>query len=122
MAEGISRFVYPHIIEPYSAGVYPADIVQPETIECMAENGVSLDGQHPKGLKAIDHAAMDIVVNMSGTPVVPFMKDFKGLNLIWRVKDPIGRPMKTYRKVRDQLDKLIEGLAKQFERNGGALP
>ena len=65
---------------------------------------------------------MEVVVNMSGTPVIPFMPEFRGLNLIWRVKDPIGRPMRTYRKVRDQLDKLVEGLAGQLERSGGAVP
>ncbi len=111
MAEGFARHHYSELMEVSSAGLYPASIVQPETIAVMAEKGISLEGQSPKPISAVDWKSMDLVVNMSGMPVLQAMPGFEGLNLMWVVQDPIGRSDKIYNKVRDRMEELVDGLA-----------
>ncbi len=111
MAEGFARHHYSELMEVSSAGLYPASIVQPETIAVMAERGISLEGQSPKPISAVDWKSMDLVVNMSGMPVLQAMPGFEGLNLMWLVKDPIGQSDKIYHEVRGRLEELVDGLA-----------
>jgi arsenate reductase len=110
MAEGFARHKHSEVIEASSAGTHPASIVQPETISAMAELGVPLEGQQPQPLTAIDADEVDLVVNMSGMTIVRHFPDVPG-NLIWQVPDPIGQSTHTYRKVRDQIETLVEQLA-----------
>ena len=111
MAEGFARHHYSELMEVSSAGLFPAPIVQPETIAVMAEKGVSIEGQSPKPISAVDWKSMDLVVNMSGMPVLQEMPGFKGLNLMWLVQDPIGQSDKVYNKVRGRMEELVDGLA-----------
>ena len=111
MAESYARHQYGELMEVTSAGLYPAPIVLPETIEVMAEKGVSLEGQSPKPISAVDWKSMDLVVNMSGMPVLQAMPGFTGLNLMWVVRDPIRQSDKVYNKVRDRIEELVDGLA-----------
>ena len=111
MAEGFARHHYSELMEVSSAGLFPAPIVQPETIAVMAERGVSLEGQSPKPISAVDWKSMDLVVNMSGMPVLQEMPGFGGLNLMWVVQDPIGQSDKVYNKVRGRMEELVDGLA-----------
>ena len=75
MAEGFARTQYDDLMEADSAGLYPAAIVQPETIDVMARKGVSLEGQAPKNISEIDGSSIDLVVNMSGLPILAAMPD-----------------------------------------------
>ena len=111
MAEGFARHHYSELMEVSSAGLYPASIVQPETIAVMAEKGISLEGQSPKPISAVDWKSMDLVVNMSGMPVLQAMPGFEGLNLMWLVQDPVGQSDKIYNKVRGRLEELVDSLA-----------
>ena len=111
MAEGFARAGHNDLMEATSAGVYPAAIVQPETIDVMAAKRVSLDGQSPKNISEIDAASIDLVVNMSGMPILEAMPGCQGLNLMWAVEDPIGKSGKVYVKVRDRIEELVDDLA-----------
>ena len=120
MAEGFARASHNDLMEAISAGVYPAAIVQPETIDVMAAKGVSLDGQSPKNISAIDSGAIDLVVNMSGMPILETMQGFRGLNLMWTVEDPIGKSGRVYVKVRDRIEGLVHELAGTLRSRFGA--
>jgi hypothetical protein len=41
---------------------------------------------------------------------------YEGGNLIWPVPDPMGRSLRKYRSVRDQIETLVEHLAKSLRR------
>jgi arsenate reductase len=116
MAEGFARHKYRDLFRPESAGVWPAGLVQPATIAAMAEKGISVDGKQPRSLAAVDDAAIDLVVNMCQVAVLRMMPDFKGVNLVWHVPDPVGQPMDVYRKVRDQIEALVDELAENLRR------
>ena len=121
MAEGFARARYDDLMEAESAGVHPAAIVQPETIDSMARAGISLGGQFPKNLSELDCSSIDLVVNMSGLPILEAMLGFKGLNLMWAVEDPIGKSgYKVYVKVRDRIEGLVDDLAQTLRNRFAA--
>jgi protein-tyrosine-phosphatase len=107
-------------MEPLSAGTYPAAIVQPETIATMAEKSVSLEGQTPKTIRSIDEQQVDLLVNMSGSPLPALLPDFPGGNLVWEVIDPIGRSMQVYAEVRDRIESLVAQLAETLRKHNDA--
>ena len=82
----------------------------------MAEKGISIDGKQPQSLAAVDAASIDLVVNMCQVAVLHMIPDFKGANLVWHVADPVGQPMDMYRKVRDQIEGLVDELAANLRR------
>jgi arsenate reductase (thioredoxin) len=116
MAEGFARFRYPDLMAAMSAGLLPAPIVQPQTIEVMAEAGIPIEDQKPKPIRDVDWKAADVVVNMSGSGILQMLPGYEGGNLIWPVPDPMGRSMRKYRRVRDQIEDLVDNLARSLRR------
>ena len=114
MAEGFAKHHHRDVITALSAGVYPASIIQPETIATMAEKSVSLEGQAPKTIQSIAPKQVDLLVNMSGMAVLSLFPGFKGGNLMWDIEDPIGQPMTVYEDVRDRIEILVGKLAAQL--------
>jgi protein-tyrosine-phosphatase len=116
MAEGFARQRYPDLMIASSAGVMPANIVQPETMQVMAEAGISLEGHQPKPIRDVDWKSADVVVNMSGAGILQLLPAYEGGNLIWPVPDPMARSLRKYRKVRDQIEALVDNLAMSLRR------
>jgi protein-tyrosine-phosphatase len=115
MAEAIARHRYSGLIEPSSAGLAPAAIVQPETLRCLEEIGVELPaGQRPEALLRANWRDADLIVNMSGLPVHAVIPEYPGDLAIWKIPDPMGRSPETYRAVRDSIADHIDVLAKQL--------
>ncbi|MBV9611230.1 MAG: hypothetical protein JO091_02105 [Acidobacteriaceae bacterium] len=118
MAEGFARKYGSDVMEPFSAGLSPAAIVQPLTKTVMEEKNINLDAQYPKSLDAVDVSGCDLIVNMSGVKL-PTRMPIEVRE--WRVEDPIGRDEETYIAVRDQIEmavmRLILDLRKEA-RNG----
>lgn len=120
MAEAIAQRHHADILDAESAGIAPAPIVQPQTYECLREKELFLEpDRKPRKLVDVDWAGMDIIVNMSGSGILPLIPGYKGNNLIWDVDDPIGRPMTEYRKSRDHIEKLVGRLADLLRRHAG---
>jgi arsenate reductase len=113
MAEGFARRYGSDVLEPASAGLAPASIIQPLTRKVMEEKNIRLDGQYPKDLSAVDLGKFDLVVNMSGMPLpgrVPAEVR------VWNVEDPIGREEEVYLAVRDQIEMLVMQLILELRR------
>jgi ArsR family transcriptional regulator len=120
MAEAIARRDHSDILDAESAGVSPAPIVQPQTYECLKEKQLFLEpGRKPRKIEEVEWAAMDVIVNMSGTGILPMLPGYKGNNLIWDVDDPIGKPLSEYRKSRDRIELLVNRLAGLLRRHAG---
>lgn len=103
MAEGFARVYGADVLDVYSAGLSPAQIVQPMTIQSMAERNVRLDGQQPKGIETMMRRPFELIVNMSGQRLPPM----QGHVLTWPVPDPIGRTQEVYRNVTAQIEALV---------------
>ncbi len=115
MAEAFARHTHQGIMRPSSAGISPAPIIQPETISVMAAKGLSLDGQCPKHIRVVPADSIDYIVNMSGSSALAHLPQFRGRNVIWHVDDPMGHPLEVYTRVRDQIEQLVNKLAKNLE-------
>lgn len=113
MAEGFARAYGSDVIEPVSAGLAPASIIQPLTKQVMEAKNINIDDLHAKDLSEVDLQRLDLIVNMSGRPFpagVPIeIRD-------WKIEDPIGQDEETYIAVRDQIERLVMGLILDLRR------
>lgn len=121
MAEGFARHYGSDVLEAASAGLAPAGIVVPETVQTMAEKDIDISGHRSTPLRLEEANQFDLVVNMSGYALpdgvcVPVRE--------WDVPDPIGEPDPVYRKVRDQIEILVTDLIREFrtEARGHRVP
>ena len=113
MAEGFARKYGSDVMEPASAGLSPAAIVQPLTKQVMAEKNISIDDQFPKDLSRVGVGDYDVLVNMSGVKL-PGRISLETRE--WKVDDPIGRSEDVYLRVRDQIEGLVMHLILEFRR------
>ncbi len=113
MAEAFARTYGSDVMEPLSAGLAPASIIQPMTKHVMEAKNISLESQFAKDLGRIDLQSVDLIVNMTGRALpsgIPLeVRD-------WRVEDPIGREEEVYISVRDQIERLVMGLILDLRR------
>jgi arsenate reductase (thioredoxin) len=114
MAEGFARKYGSEVMEVGSAGLAPANIVQPLTRKVMEEKGVLIDDHFPKDLSTLPVWTYDVLINMSGVKLparIPIeIRD-------WQVKDPIGQPEEIYVRVRDQIETQVMHLILEFRRD-----
>jgi len=117
MAEGFARFYGSDVIEPFSAGLAPANLIAPETRKVMLEKKVDLGDQFPKDLRMVRPAMMDTVVNLSGQPLPggPW-NDLRD----WPVGDPIGKKEAYHREVRDEIEARVMDLLLEIRRGVAA--
>lgn len=116
MAEGFARSVAPQDLRIYSAGTEPKK-VHPLAIQVMREAGIDISNQRSKGLEAIPLDKIDSVVTLCGEaaescPTLPRITE----RLHWPVPDPAlaqgdeETVLKTFRAVRDEIRRRVEGL------------
>ena len=70
MAEAIARRDASDVIVPESAGLHPLGFIDKTAIAVLAERGISVAGQHSKGLRDHTLSKPDLVINMSGAPAL----------------------------------------------------
>ena len=110
MAEAFARAYGRGVIEPASAGVYPASIIAPDTIRAMAEKNLDLKGQSPKSVAQVDLNRFDLIVDMSGG----FLDGhYKTPVQSWDVADPITLEYEEHCQVRDQIELLVQKLIRE---------
>ena len=114
MAEAWARHLARDTVEAMSAGLHPLGFIAPETTRVMEEKGIRLEGQQSKGLEAIDWRQVDVVVNMLPIPGRSLLPSFQGALVTWKVRDPYQEPLRVYRKVREQLRRLVERLLEEL--------
>ena len=114
MAEGFARRYGSDVLEPVSAGLAPASIVQSMTKQVMEARNINLDDQYPKDLGDIEIDALDLIINMSGRPL-PSKLPIEVRE--WAIEDPIGQTEEVYLKVRDQIEHRVMNLILEFRRD-----
>jgi arsenate reductase (thioredoxin) len=113
MAEGFARRYGSDVMEPASAGLSPAAIVQPLTKRVMQAKNINIDDQYPKELSSIDLFSFDLIINMSGAKLpVSIPVEVRD----WPVEDPIARSEEVYCAVRDQIERLVMSLILELRR------
>jgi arsenate reductase len=123
MAEGFARKYGADVMEPHSAGLYPASIVAPLTAKVMLEKNVDLQSHFPKGLETAVAGPWDLVINMAGQRIpAP-----QGVTVEeWKVRDPIAQSEEVHREVANDIEqrvmRLVLRLRAQQPRNASSSP
>jgi protein-tyrosine-phosphatase len=113
MAEAFARAYGSDVLSAHSAGLSPAMIIQPQTIDVLMERNIRADGQFPKSLDVVLRESFDLIVNMSGQRL-----QIPGGHVVdWPVPDPIGQTEEVYRTVATQIEGLVMGLILKLRGN-----
>jgi len=99
-----------------SAGSTPADEVNPAVVQAMAEVGLDISSETPKGLTDDSVREADVVITMGcgdACPVVPGKR-----YLDWELPDPAGRSVDEVRPIRDEIDRRVRALADELTTQG----
>ena len=108
MAEGFANHYGKGWLTAYSAGFNPAGIIMPNTIEVMREKGIDISHQQSKGIAEINLLLMDWIVILEETLESSIPKDsIESEVLHWFMPDPVGEPIDTYRRVRDEIEARV---------------
>jgi arsenate reductase (thioredoxin) len=95
--------------EARSAGSRPERELHAEVVEAMREVGIDLDGRRPKGIAQEDVEWAELVVTMGCGDACPVLPGKRYVD--WNVPDPAGAPIEQVRAVRDDIKRLVSGLA-----------
>jgi protein-tyrosine-phosphatase len=118
MAEAIARRDASDVIIPESAGLHPLGFIDKTAIAVLTERGISVAGQHSKGLRDHTLSEPDLIINMSGAPsskLFPLRK-FED----WPVEDPFGESMALHRRICDDIEARVKDLAGRLRTEAGA--
>lgn len=120
MAEGFARAYGHDVMDPVSAGLSPAMIVDPNTKAVMGERGISLENHFPKTLEEAMTPMPKLLVNISGAAVPHFAAGIPTES--WRVRDPIGEVQGVHREVRDEIEGLVMNLVLRLRQRAEPKP
>lgn len=110
IAEGFARQLGQGKIEVVSAGL-EASRVHPGAIKVMSEIGIDISAQTSNPLSDFQPDDFDIVISMCGCGVnLPEAWVLRERFEDWDLEDPDGKPVETFRRVRDEIQQRVEAL------------
>jgi arsenate reductase len=95
-----------------SAGTAPAERVQPEVVQAMAEVGIDVSGETPRKLSEEMASWADVVVTMGCGDECPYVQGTRYVD--WELEDPQGRSLEEVREIRDEIGRRVAALAEEL--------
>jgi protein-tyrosine-phosphatase len=95
-----------------SAGTTPSDEIHANVVQAMAERGLDVSTDRPKGLREDDVREADVVITMGcgdACPVVPGTR-----YLDWDLPDPAGKSIAEVRPIRDDIERRVLDLLREL--------
>ena len=121
MAEGFARTYGGDVMIAASAGLSPAMNVARDTKSAMSEKGIDLRDHFPKAIRNLGRAQFDLVVNMSGSEILP--DEVPGAKIIeWDVEDPVFMKYEDHCKIRDSIETLVVKLVLDLRKAASSEP
>ena len=99
-----------------SAGTTPAERVHPEVVEVMRELDIDLADRVPRKLTRELAEEADVVVTMGCGDECPYIPGKRYVD--WDLEDPAGRPLEEVRVTRDEIERRVETLVAELDRDG----
>ena len=123
MAEALLNNLYPENYTAYSAGIEPAERVNPYVIKALAEIGIDISNNRPKSLEEFNGWEFDYVVTVceEGKENCPFFPGGKTY-LHKSFPDPAslqGSEEEIMKKVREIREEIKEWLIETFSQEKG---
>lgn len=114
MAEALARYHAAELIDAESAGISPLGVVSPEALAVLQEMGIRAEGHYSKSINdSLQFFAPEIVVNMSGRKLNVSFADADILE--WKVADPYGSDLETYRRICEDIDSRVKKLVRELD-------
>ena len=106
-------------LQAESAGTVPAASINPTVVEAMAERALNLAFKNPKMLTTEMIEQADIVVTM-GCSVEevcprPMLAKMQKKLVDWNLADPKGMLLPEVRKIRNDIERRVEDLARSLQ-------
>jgi len=102
-----------------SAGTQPAVSVNPAVVEAMAEKAFNFSLKKPKMLtmEIIEEADLVITMGCSVEKVCPrpMLERMEKKLIDWNLEDPKGKPLPQVRRIRNEIERRVEELARSPE-------
>jgi protein-tyrosine-phosphatase len=98
-----------------SAGSTPADEINPSVVRAMAEVGIDISSEQPKGLTDDTVREADVVITMGCGDACPVFPGKRYLD--WELPDPDGKSVDQVRPIRDDIDRRVQALVKELSAN-----
>ena len=95
-----------------SAGSEPAEAVHPTVVEALAEVGIDISAEVPKGLTDETVREADVVVTMGCGDACPVYPGKRYLD--WELEDPAGKSLEDVRRIRDEIDRRVRALTNEL--------
>ena len=115
MAEGFARHYSEGKIQVKSAGTKPALSVSSKGTQVMAEEGIDISSQYPKGFSDEDLKWADKIILMGCGVECPNVGSVSQKVEDWGIDDPIDQPMEFYKEIRDKIKKKVKDLLNRLE-------
>jgi arsenate reductase len=95
-----------------SAGSTPADEVNPSVVQAMAEIGLDIASEKPKGLTDDSVGDADVVITMGCGDACPIFPGKRYLD--WELTDPAGKTVEEVRPIRDEIERRVQALLEEI--------
>jgi arsenate reductase (thioredoxin) len=112
MAAGLVKLRSQGRIHVRSAGSDPGETINPAVVDAMAELGVDLQEEFPRPLTDEVVQAADVVITMGCGDACPIYPGKKYED--WVLDDPDGQNLETVRRIRDEIDALVQTLISEL--------
>lgn len=118
MAEAFARARGGPEVVALSAGSRPSGRVNPRATRFMAERNIDLGTQHSKSLDEVGDAPFDAVVTMGCGDACPWIAAARHID--WTLPDPKLLTDDEFRRVRDEIERLVLNLLAELHNDGAA--
>jgi protein-tyrosine-phosphatase len=95
-----------------SAGITPAEEINPTVVEAMREVGIDLSDRRPAGIDANVAASATVIVTIGCRESCPVYPNVRYVD--WQVPDPSDRPIDDVRAIRDDIEVRIQSLVDEL--------
>ena len=113
MAAGFLESLAGDRVEVLSAGTEPKEDINPSAIAAMAEVGIDITHNSPKGLTTEAVQASDYVITMGCGDTCPY---FPGKTYLdWPLDDPAGKGVEDVRPIRDEIRARVDALIAEID-------
>src|SRR5512144_1601668 len=101
-----------------SAGSEPADRLSPAVVEAMEEIGIDISAERPERLEDEMVRESDVVITMGCGDACPIFPGKRYED--WELEDPADKDLETIRRIRDEIDSLVDELVASLTTTSNA--
>ncbi|WP_176451655.1 arsenate-mycothiol transferase ArsC [Enemella dayhoffiae] len=111
LAAALAEHLSARRVHVRSAGSAPADEINPQVVQVLAERGIPLTTAYPKPLSDSVVRAADVIITMGCGDACPVYPGKRYQD--WNVADPAGKSLGAVRDIRDDIQERVTALLRE---------